>query len=117
MPDQKKRRVEVAIPVEKAKGSPESKEVTITPLFKWRENEAPFTLVDQFLVRRQGNQLFLLAGHVGLPLMTGSLEEQAEHAAVIRELPVYIRGKFVMERNTAKGLVQILGGMLANWEE
>ena len=74
---------------------------------------AAFAFVDQFLIRRQGNQLFLLAGEVGLPLMTGSLEEQVEFAVSITELPVFVCGEFVMERDAAEEFVKVLNKMLA----
>ena len=118
MTDHSKQMAEVTVPAEGQKSSPESKSIADNPQIqiKWRENEAAIAFVDQFLIRRQGNQLFLLAGQVGLPLMTGSLEEQVEHAS-ITELPVFICGKFVMERGTAEGLVEVLNKILANWEE
>ena len=88
-------------------------EVTLQLPLKWVDDESPLVVADQFVMRQHGNLIYLVIGHVSVPLVTGTPEEQQRLVYERGSLPVHVRGRFLLDKSSAVRLHDTLGAAIS----
>ena len=96
---------------------PDQDEIKLRLPLRWVDDGSPLVVADQFIMRRHGNHIHLVVGHVGIPLLVGTPEEQQEQAHKMGALPVHVRGRFLLDKPSLVRLHAVLGIAIAEDED
>lgn len=83
-------------------------EIKLQLPLRWIDDGSAVVVADQFILRQHDNQYQLVVGHVGNPLVTGPPEEQVKQLQEMGSLPVYVRGRFLLDATSLKHLGKLL---------
>ncbi len=96
---------------------PEQDKVTIQAQLRWVDDDSPFVVADQFIMRHQGNLIQLVIGHTSIPLISGTVEEQQKQIHEMGSVPIYVRGRFLLDKSFAVRFNEAFGSMISHDED
>lgn len=99
--------------VSNEKPEPKGPDVLQVPLVWIGIDEAPISLLNQFLVQKQDEEYIITLGSVAPPVLLGSEEERREQISRVRFVPVRVLGRFGMTDQRMHEFLKVLGDFVA----
>ena len=78
-----------------------------TPI-QWVDDESPYVAVDHFSLLQNDGHTLLVFGHLSPPLLIGSEEDRLRKIRRLEEIPIHIRGRYVLDKQSLEALRDLL---------
>lgn len=76
-------------------------------------DEAPISLLNQFIVQKQDEEYIITFGSVAPPVLLGDEPARREQAKQVRFVPVRVLGRFGLTDHRMHELLKVLGDFVA----